>query len=244
MSHITCQKNLMKNTLVLYGIAFAFFLTSCSNTPQVATTTLSVIGTGSASTDPDVVDINFGVDTVDQDFAEAVSQNTNKMNEILFVFENLGISEKDIQTTNYSSWVEDVYDQSGQLTDEKRYRVSNMVSVRLRELDQISTLIEEATSAGVTNVSGINFGVADSNELELEALENALDNAREKATWMASKTGASLGEMVNLIEGGYYSPPIPVTSEFMGLGGGGTVPISQGQFSMTTQVQVVYELIP
>lgn len=166
------------------------------------------------------------------------------MNAILSAFGNLGISEKDIQTTNYSSWVEDVYDQSGQLTDEKRYRVSNMVSVRLRDLDQISTLIEEATNAGVTNVSGINFGVADSNELELEALENAIDNAREKATWMASKTGANLGEMVNLIEGGYFSPPIPVTSEFKGLGGGGTVPISQGQFSMTTQVQVVYELIP
>jgi uncharacterized protein YggE len=36
---------------------------------------------------------------------------------------------------------------------------------------------------------------------------------------------------------------MPYISE-KSVGGGGAVPISQGQFSMTTQVQVVYELAP
>jgi uncharacterized protein YggE len=53
----------------------------------------------------------------------------------------------------------------------------------------------------------------------------------------------SIGEIVNVNEGGYYSPT-PYYGDKGGLGGGGAVPISQGQFSITTSVQVVYELLP
>jgi len=235
----------MKIKLMMLGLVAALMLTSCnsaavSNTPA----TLSASGTGTASTDPDVVDIQLGVDTLDSDLAEAVDQNTVKMNAILAVFAKMGVADKDIQTTNYNLWVEEVYDQSGQSTGEKRFHVSNTVNVRLRDLTKIGTLIEEATSAGVNNVFGINFGVADTTELEQAALDNAIDNAQGKAAWMASKMEANLGPVVNVIEGGFYSSPMPMAAESMGQGGGGEVPISQGQFSMTAQVQVTYELLP
>lgn len=230
---------------MMLGLVAALMLTSCnsaavSNTPA----TLSASGTGTASTDPDVVDIQLGVDTVDSDMAAAVDQNTIKMNEIMAVFAKMGVADEDIQTTNYNLWVEEVYDQSGQPTDEKRFHVSNTVNVRLRDLTQVGTLIEEATSAGVNNVFGINFGVADTTELEQAALDNAIDNAQGKAAWMASKMEANLGPVVNVIEGGLYSSPMPMAAKSMGEGGGGEVPISQGQFSMTAQVQVTYELLP
>jgi uncharacterized protein YggE len=238
---------LMKNKLLILGLVVALLLAGCNtaaqSTPAATGQTLSASGTGSASTDPDVVDIQLGVDTVDPDLTEAVNQNTDKMNAIMAVFAEMGIAEKDIQTTNYNLWVEDVYDQSGQPTGEKRYRVSNMVNVRLRDLTQIGTLIEEATNAGATNASGITFGVADTTELEQAALDNAIENAQEKAAWMASKMGVNLGSITNVIEGGYYTPPMPVAAGNIGLGGGGGVPISQGQFSMTAQVQLVYEFI-
>ena len=235
----------MKIKLMMLGLVAALMLTSCNTAAEPNTpATLSASGTGSASTDPDVVDIQLGVDTLDSDLAEAVDQNTVKMNAILAVFAKMGVADKDIQTTNYNLWVEEVYDQSGQSTGEKRFHVSNTVNVRLRDLTKIGTLIEEATSAGVNNVFGINFGVADTTELEQAALDNAIDNAQGKAAWMASKMEANLGPVVNVIEGGLYSSPMPMAAENMGEGGGGEVPISQGQFSMTAQVQVSYELLP
>jgi len=235
----------MKIKYLLLGLVATILLTSCNPAEESETpTTLSASGTGSASTDPDVVDIQLGVDTVDSDMAVAIDHNTIKMNEIMAVFANMDIAEKDIQTTNYNIWVEDVYDQGGQPTGEKRYHVSNTVSVRLRDLTQVGKLIEEATSAGVNSIYGINFSVADTTELEQAALDNALENAEAKAESMASKLDSSLGPIVNVIEGGYSYSPIPVAAEGIGMGGAGEVPISQGQYNMTAQVQVVYELLP
>ncbi|UCD99400.1 MAG: SIMPL domain-containing protein [Chloroflexota bacterium] len=236
----------MKLKLLITSLLAVILLAGCGTTTAAdeIPATLSVSGSGIASTDPDVVDIQLGVDTIDPDLAEAVDQNTNKMNAMMSLLTDMGIDEKDIQTTNYNLWVEDVYDQNGQPTSDKRYHVSNMVSVRLRDLNQIGDLIEQATSAGATNVSGINFSVADTTQLQQAALDNALDNAQEKAEWMASKMGKTLGKMKNVTEGGYYSQPMPVAEVGLGIGGAGAVPISQGQFTMSAQVQVVFELLP
>ena len=238
----------MKQKMFLIALVFALLLTGCNtsaeSTNQSVVSSLSVSGTGNASAIPDVVDIQLGVDTADTDPAEAGSQNSVKMNAIIAVLAEMGITKTDIQTVNYSMWVEDVYNQDNQPTGVKRYRVTNQMNIRLRDLSQIGTLIEEATNAGATYVSGITFGVADATELEQAALDNAIANARKKADWIASGMDVRIGSIMNVIEGGLYSPPMPYFAEEGGLGGGSEAPISQGQFSMTAQVQVVYELIP
>lgn len=238
----------MKQKMLLIGLVFALLLAGCKtaseSTIQSAESTLSVSGTGSASAIPDVVDIQLGVDTAGMDPVEAGNQNSDKMNAIIAVLGEMGIAETDIQTVNYSMWVEDVYNQDNQPTGAKRYRVTNQMNIRLRDLSQIGTLIEEATNAGATYVSGITFGVADTTELEQAALDNAIANARKKAEWIASEMDVSIGSLVNVFEGGFYAPPVPYLAEEVRMGGGGEAPISQGQFSMTAQVQVVYELIP
>jgi uncharacterized protein YggE len=241
----------MKNKTILIGIGLVFVAllltgwnTYAELTDQTVVRSISVNGIGNASAIPDVVDIQLGVDTVDIDPVEAVSQNTAKMNAVMAVLDKMGIAATDIQTVAYSMWVEDVYDLDYQPTGEKRYHVTNQVNIRLRDLTQIGPLIEEATDAGATSVFGITFGVADTTELELAAIDNAIANARQKAEWIANELDVSIGTIVNVNEGGFYTQPVPFYGESGGLGGGGGAPISQGQFSMTTNVQVVYELIP
>ncbi len=237
-------------TQQLIWLILAFLLVACS--PSAADTvdqpiaaTISVSGTGTASVLPDVVDIQLGVDTVHTNPVEAVGQNTTQMNAVMAHLNEMQIAETDIQTTYYSMWVEDVYDQDFQPTGEKRYHVTNQINIRLRNLTEIGSLIEKATDAGATTIVGITFGVADSTELEQAALDNAIANAREKAGQIATEMDAQIGAIITVAEGGIYTPPVPYYGEKVGLGGGGgAVPISQGQFSMTASVQVVYELIP
>jgi uncharacterized protein YggE len=234
--------------IIIIGLMFTLLLTGCNtavqSTDQSVPSTISVNGKGDASAVPDVVDIQLGVETIDTDPVEAVSQNTAIMNAVMNVFEKMEISATDIQTVSYSMWVEDIYDQYGQITGEKRYHVANQLNIRLRDLTQIGALIEDATDAGATNVSGITFGVADTTELEQTSLDNAIANAREKAESIANEMDVSIGAILNVVEGGFYTPSVICYGEKGGLGGGGTVPISQGQFSMTANVQVIYELIP
>ena len=238
----------MKQRIFFLGLVFSLLISGCSTVKEPVSKpvkpTISVSGTGTASAAPDVINIQLGVDIADPDPVEAVNQNTIKMKAVMAVLETFNIPASDTQTTSYSMWVEDIYDQDGQLTGEKRYHVTNQVNIRLRDLTQIGTLIGKATDAGANSIVGITFGVDDTTELEQTALDNAVGNAQEKAQRIAEEMGVRIGEIVSVNEGGYYSPT-PYYGDKGGLGGGGgAVPISQGQFSITTSVQVVYELLP
>jgi uncharacterized protein YggE len=220
----------MKIKIISLALVISILMVGCNTIPQSTNnpneSTISVNGTGNASASPDLVDIQLGVDTVNTDPNEAVSQNSADMNELMTVLEDMGIAATDIQTSNYNMWVEDIYGPDNQPSGEKRYHIG------------------EATKAGASIVAGITFGLEDKTELEQAALDDAIDKAQEKAEWMASEMNLNLGSIVNVIEGGSFTPPMPY---FAGIGGGdgeSAVPISQGQVNMTSQVQVIFELLP
>lgn len=240
----------MKNKKIMILLSILIVLSTivgCTTLPSFETgaekTQLTISGTGIASSVPDIVDIQFGVDILNDNPVDAVNENSQKMNSVMAVLDQMEVDPVDIQTVYYNMWVEDVYDQSGQLTGEKRYRLTNQVNIRLRQMDQIGLLIENVIEAGATSINGITFGVSDTSELEQLAMENAITNATEKAERVANELSMTLGEITTLVEGGLYSPPVPYYGEKGGVGGGGAVPISQGQFSVTVQVQVVYDLL-
>jgi len=240
------MKNEKKIILVSILITLSI-IAGCTTLPSpeigAEKTQLTISGTGIASAVPDIVDIQFGVDILNENPVDAVNENSLKMNSVMAVLDQMGVDPVDIQTVYYNMWVEDVYDQSGQLTGEKRYRSTNQVNIRLRQMDQIGLMIEKVIEAGATSINGITFGVSDTSELEQLAMENAITNATEKAERVTKELGMTLGEITTLVEGGLYSPPVPYYGEKGGVGAGGAVPISQGQFSVTVQVQVVYDLL-
>jgi uncharacterized protein YggE len=236
----------MNRNIILSGLVLILLLASCTpNAESFSTTlrsTISASGTGFANATPDLVVIHLGVDSVNDDPDEAVNQNTAKMKKLVDLLENTGISANNIQTTNYNMWVEDIYNQNGQPTGEKRYHVTNQISIQLKDLSKIGDLIKDATSAGASSVSGISFAVSETNELEQAALDIAIENARQKAEWMAEKLGLNVGSIVNVVEGGFITPPAAFQAELQSMGDGSPVPIAQGQVSLTAQVQVEFEL--
>ena len=237
----------MKIKTILIVLAFTILISGCATSAGTKNDTPSLIyvnGSGTANAVPDIVDIQLGVEIINPDPVEAVGENTTRMNAVMKALDKIGIAQNDIQTVYYNMWVEEVYDQNGQLTGEKRYHVTNQINVRLNDLTEIGHLLEEATNAGATTVVGITFGISDTADLEKTALDNAITNAKQKAERIAGDLSVGLGSVQNVSESGAYVAPMPFSGEKGGVGGGSAVPISQGQFSMTIQVQVAFELIP
>jgi uncharacterized protein YggE len=232
--------------LVLSGL-LALVLVGCSSTgaqvdaPQ-APASISVSGSGTATASPDQVTLQLGVETVSQDPTEAISENSQRMNAIMAVMADMQIPAEKIQTVNYAMWVEDVYDANGP-TGEKRYHLSNQVSVQLDQLDQTGALLEKATSAGANSIGGITFGVSDTSELQQSALDKAMADARQKAERLAADLNMQVGEVRSVIEGVQAASSTPMYAQ-AAIGGGGGVPVSSGQFSLVAQVQVVFDLVP
>jgi uncharacterized protein YggE len=205
--------------------------------------TITVSGSGKASSSPDLANIQLGVESIHADAGEAVGENTRLMQAVMNSIEKFELDERDVQTVNYNMWVETVVDREGNPTGETRYHVSNQVSIRLRDLDRMGEVLEGALAAGANSVGGISFGVSDPSALEREAREKALANAKAKAEQMAAALNVSLGKVRYVGDAGV----LPVSSLTFDLGGrggggGGEVPIAAGQFEMSMSVQVIFDL--
>jgi uncharacterized protein YggE len=206
-----------------------------------AARTISVTGIGQASAEPDVVVTTLGVRTDADTAQEALSENNDKMEQLLAALGDAGIDEADIQTISIQLMprFEETQGQQETTPGIAGYTAANIVEVRIRDIDQLGELIDSAVSAGGNTVEGIRFEV-ESNRADLynQALEAAMEDARAKAEQLASLAGAELGEVVQIVEGSAF--PIP-------LGGGAVreaaVPIEPGTQSITANLQVTWSLV-
>ena len=184
------------------------------------------------------------MEATNADAAQAIAENTTKMNAVLAAIEALGVEGKDIQTVNYNMWAEHVRNpETGEPTGQMRYHVNNQVNVRLYDVTLAGQLLEDALSAGANNVDSITFSVDDPTELQKQAREIAIQNARAKADELAAGLGIQVGKVrqVNEYVSGYNPVPMPMMAE--GRGGSGEVPITNGSYNVTVEVQIVFDII-
>jgi uncharacterized protein YggE len=82
-----------------------------SNTgQQPAPRTISVTGEGKAEGAPDIAVASLGVETRDPSVSKAVAENNQKANAITKAVLGLGVGGKDIQTTGFNVYFQDVFD--------------------------------------------------------------------------------------------------------------------------------------
>jgi len=205
--------------------------------------TISVSGVGEAFGRPDIATVQLGVNVTDPDIGDAVAESNATMEAITAALVELGVSDSDIQSTNFSVWPEDRYDpQTGQPTGERVYHVDSTVIAKLRQIDKAGEAIEVALDAGANNVYGLNFGIDDTAALEAEARGLAIEDARERAQQLADQFGIGLGEVVTINET-TYGPPSTYSAAFQGVGGGeGAPPISEGTLALNVMVNVTYAI--
>jgi uncharacterized protein len=200
---------------------------------------VTVVGRGEAKGTPDTGYVQIGVETEANTTEEALEQNNAQVAAIIEKIKQLGVAEEDIQTSNFS--INTRYDNDGRRV--VGYQVSNIVSVTIRNLEQTGTLLDQVVQIGANRVYGINFGVDDPSELLAQARDKAVADARDKAEQLAQASGASVGRVLVITENvGSQSPiPMPMRSEIAEQDAA-AVPIQTGRQTVSTQVQVTFEL--
>lgn len=208
------------------------------------TRTVSVNGIGQASGTPDIANLEIGVEIRNPDIGAAVSDANNTMEAVTAALVEAGIVQEDIQTTQFNVRQE----QRGPApmeaqteSPEQVFVVRNIVRVTIRDLDQISSIIQTGLDAGANNVFGLNFGLENPDELQRTARQNAIADAQMRAEALADGFGMTLGDPVAISEGGAQPRPV---AERAAIGGAGGPPISQGELTVSVQIAVTYELLP
>lgn len=205
--------------------------------------TISVSGEGKVVAKPDIGQISLSVISNASTVAVAQKDNTNKMNKIVAAMKDAGIAEVDMKTASYSLYPQYQYT-SGKSTI-IGYEVSQTLEVKIRDLDKVGDILGKATAAGANQMGSLSLTFDDPEELNAQARQKAIDNAKEKAQKLAAALGVSLGKITSFSENnsGDSATMYSYNEKAVGMGGASSVPdIQTGQNEIQVNVNIAYEI--
>ncbi len=160
---------------------------------------ITIDATGKAFVVPDTAKIYLGVYSK-ADTSEAVmEENTEKINAVMEVLEDLDIPEEDIKTTNYNlypnyQWTDD----RGEYLD--GYALDQNVEVKLTDFDLVGELMEKVVGAGANVIGDVSFIVDDTEAAKGEARKDAIKKINEKVASIEEASGLTLGKVMSYYE--------------------------------------------
>ena len=213
-------------------------------TQMQAQRAITVVGVGKVSLVPDIAQINVGAEARASTVTEAKAEVDGQIDAIMAVLVELGVADKDIQTSHYGIYYEresvmGPVREGGPVQEmQGAYRVSNMLQVTVRDVNAAGDVLDSVVEAGANQVYGVTFTVSDDSKWQSEARKNAVADARTRAEELAGLTGVQLGE-VQLVSEVIGGSPMPIAYAERAMGGGGIAP---GELEMSTQVQVTFAI--
>lgn len=200
--------------------------------------TISVTGEGMVEVTPDIAYLNFGIFFEDPDPAKAMDGLSTKANAIVDVLVHQGIAKEKIKTSNLSlSPIYSYNPQTGKQTLEG-YRASESFIVETKIADA-GKILSAVVKAGVNDIGGISFDASNKEDLKLQAIENAMKNARAKADASLKSTNYKVTGIKSIaIESISY--PQPIFKSFAGAQAEANVPVEGGTLKVNVNVQVVF----
>ena len=241
----------MRIYAALVAVALATFaLPASAQTPMVPLGQISMQGHGEVSAAPDTAFVSSGVTSQGATAREALDANTRDMAALIETLKEAGIEARDIQTSGFSVSPNYVYtdarDANGYTLPPKinGYIVSNMVTVRVRDLAILGSVLDRAVTVGANTINGITFSVDDPSELFEKARLAAFADAKAKADLYAGAGGVELGSIVVIAENQGYAPPQPylMRQEAMDMAAASPVPVETGEMMFSIDVSVTWTL--
>jgi uncharacterized protein len=243
VSTIFNRRFIMRNKLTIFGALAALVLILSACGPSVTASGerfINVTGSGVVYLNPDVAYLYVGVHVEDKDINIALSNNNLRTQTLIGALVTEGVATSDIQTSNFSVWSQEAWDEFGM--PYTKYTVDNSVYITVRDLGALGDLLNTVVEAGANNISSITFDVSDKTTAMAEARRLAMENADALAEELATTAGLRVGEIQNIT----YSESYP--SPYYGMGGGGaamesaSVPIQPGKMQASVTVTVTYSI--
>ncbi|MSQ32130.1 MAG: DUF541 domain-containing protein [Dehalococcoidia bacterium] len=201
---------------------------------------------------PDMSIVSLGVYTQASTVREAMSSTSDAMNKVINSVKGNGIQDKDITMSQFS--VQPIYGQPRPL--DKPYSgyeqpvivgqsVNNNVSVKIRAMDKIGKIIDDASTAGgdATRVQNISSQIENTDALLKQARDLAVKDAQQRANQFVTGVGRKLGKAIFITENSYSLPSsVPYAAAGRDSLQLAPTPISPGQLDVSATVQVVFEI--
>jgi uncharacterized protein YggE len=226
------------------GLTMKAILSACVMlfaTAVAAHADITITGTSKVKFTPDIAYLTVGTSTDGKTASEAWKKNVELVKKLFARLKELGVPEKDLQTSNVNISARYVYpkDEPAQLVG---YTASYDLTITARKLSEIGKLLDSAVNCGANKRMGIRFECSDPEKLLDKARVGAIAEARRKAEIYARGAGAKLRTVKSIVEGNYspyrtyrfeYAPAMALKDN---------LPIAAGEHELSVSVTVTWTL--
>ena len=210
------------------------------NAPQQINSphTPTVTGDGKVIAQANAVQLQIAVITKGKDVTETQQINATIMNRVIQSILSLNIPRENIQTAAYT--VSPIYDYIEGKQVFSGFEVTNTISVKITDINQVGAVIDTAVKNGANRISSLQFSIENPDFYYQQALSLALQNAQLKARTIADTMQLSLNpQPIEILEESNGIPPVPYKSITLAEQSVST-PIEQGQITISATVRVTF----
>ena len=216
---------------------------AAGDSPSGPVRTITVTAVGQAKGQPDALTLSLGVFATAGTATDALATVSTKTRSLLDAVGQAGIADDDVQTAGLG--VNPAYDYTSQTPDRPPratgYMATNQVTVIVRGLDKVGSLIDAAASAVGDGFQMYGGGLSfqDATSQRAAARADALNKARLQAEQLATGIGGRLGTILAVTEG--TSPP-GAHPALYAASAASAMPIQPGTQTVDIVVTVTFEL--
>ena len=161
--------------------------------------TLTVRGRGTASADPDLVVLSFGVAGRDPSYSASVEELNGRVEALREDIEAAGVERDRLKTTGFDVRDDRRYDRDTGKHVFLGYEASHRLRLELPfDRDLLNSVLARAAASASEAAVTVSFEVSDVESLRRGAMRAAVADAREGARVLAEASGATLGEILSI----------------------------------------------
>ena len=224
-----------------------------------------VTGKGELSVKPDLVIISAGIEVTNPCVQGPVKTCYSQpalviaklaMQEITKIIKSKGIQEKDITTTRFNVQAKYAWDDEIRAQVLVGYTVTNIVSIKLKDLDLIGELIDDIIAVEekikpktkreeiTTRIDSVRFTVENTDQYQKTLISSAIENAIQKANMYAKFSNVKLGNLIYLSEASQIQPRYQqqFNRSMTAYAEGNSTPINIGEFDLQISVYAGFEI--
>lgn len=200
---------------------------------------ITVNGVGSAISVPDQFNFTVVIEERGPSASELNKLVTEKTNQVVSLLRKLKVDSDHIQSlqVQFNPWIE----YNGQTQEQKGFILSRRIDISLDELDLYDKAIDSVLKLTINRIEGFSYADSQAHQHYQLAIEQALLDAKNRASHMAEVLDLSLGQAISISEQSQgQALRVEKTMAFRASADSGSLP---GEMSTKAQVSVVFELI-
>lgn len=245
-----------RSTLLTVALTALVVLAGCSGAGGTAGTndaenagdkrTVQVDAAGQLQAEADQVIVRVAVEATAGDAATARQRLAENASQMRSALKELGLGDDQITTVRYD--IDQRRQHPRERGDERpeEYRARHTFELTLSDINRTGTVIDTAVTNGATGVDRVQFTLSPEKRQQLnhEALTEAMGNARDKADVLADSSNLSIIGVHTVSTTRMGVHPSHESAALTASGDGGGTDINSGPVTVTARVSVAYNATP